>query len=57
MTEETLEVYCNETNFTVIRVRERSYPGVLIQGDSLMGIVGDLKEAVQLFDEDREESL
>lgn len=50
------DVFHNETNFAVIKMAERKYPGVLIQGDSLAGIVGDLDEAANLFETDRAES-
>jgi hypothetical protein len=39
----------------VLKVPSRKYPGVLIQGDSLSGILGELQEAIDLFE--REESL
>jgi hypothetical protein len=57
MKEETLEVFTNESNFAVIRLPQRKYPGVLIQGDSLEAIVAELEEAIRLFDDDKEESL
>lgn len=57
MNEELPEVFCLESNFAVLRMPDRAYPGVLIQGDSLMGIVGELEEAIAHFDNDREESL
>jgi hypothetical protein len=57
MEQELLEVYEKGSNFAVIKLRERKYPGVLIQGDSLSGILGELQEAVRHFDDDREESL
>jgi hypothetical protein len=51
-----IEVFHEESNFVVLQTPGRRYPGVVIQGDSLGGIVGELREAVQLFDIDREES-
>lgn len=53
----TIEVFANETNFAVLRIPDRQFPGVLIQGDSLAAIIGELKGAVEFFDSDREESL
>jgi hypothetical protein len=55
--EATVEIYAEESNFAVIRIPSRRYPGLLIQGDSLAGIVGELEEAIRLFDTDRDESL
>ena len=52
-----VEIFHQEPNFVVLRVPGRAYPGVVIQGDSLMGIVGELKEAIDVFESDREESL
>lgn len=54
---ESPEVFCYESNFAVLRMPGRAYPGVLIQGDSLIGIVAELEEAIAHFDNDREESL
>jgi hypothetical protein len=53
----TVEIYHEQSNFVVLSAPGRKYPGVLIQGDSLMMIVGDIREAIELFDSDREESL
>ena len=52
-----LEVFHDETNFVVIKMPTRAYPGVLIQGDSLMSILGELSEAIENFKTDPEESL
>ena len=54
--EAVVDIYAEESNFAVIRVPSRQYPGVLIQGDSLKGIVADLQESLELFDIDRKES-
>lgn len=54
--EANVEIFAEESNFAVIRVPSRQYPGVLIQGDSLTGIVGDLEESIALFNDDREEA-
>jgi uncharacterized protein DUF6959 len=53
----TLDVLCEESNFVVLKMPSRAYPGVLIQGDSLMSIIGELEEAKELFESDREESM
>jgi hypothetical protein len=57
MKKATLEIYHEGSNFVVLKAPGRAYPGVLIQGDSLTGIVGDAREAIELFDSDREEAL
>jgi hypothetical protein len=54
---ESPEVLFHESNFAVVRMPGRAYPGILIQGDSLMGLLGELGESIQLFDSNREESL
>ena len=54
--EATVEIFAEESNFVVLRHPSRRYPGVLIQGDSLGGIVGELELAIGLFETDREES-
>lgn len=54
--DELPEVFCHESNFAVLRMPGRAYPGVLIQGDSLTGIIGELEEAIAHFDDDRDES-
>jgi hypothetical protein len=51
-----LEVYADETNFAVIRIPQRRYPGVLIQGDNLWGLIGDAKEVLQLIDTNKEDA-
>jgi hypothetical protein len=57
MKKETLvEILAEETNFAVIKIPSRNYPSVLIQGDSLCGLLGSAKEAIELFDIDKEES-
>lgn len=55
--EKTVEVFSEETNFAVIRVFSRKYPGVLIQGDSLMDLVSTAKDAIELFEEDKGEAM
>ena len=57
MKKETIvEIFAEETNFAVIKIPNRKYPGILIQGDSLMGLLGTAKEAMELFDTDKEEA-
>ncbi len=53
----TLDVLCEESNFVVLKMPSRAYSGVLIQGDSLMAVRGELKEAIEHFESDRGESL
>lgn len=57
MKKEPLEIFAEETNFAVIKLPNRKYPGVLIQGDSLAGLLADIEEAIKLFDSDRDEAL
>jgi len=52
-----IEVFHEESNFVVLQTPGRRYPGVVIQGDSLGGIVGELHGAIQFFDSDRDEAL
>ena len=51
-----VEVFHQSSNFVVLRVPGRRFPGVLIQGDSLGGIVGELSAALEYFETDRNES-
>lgn len=55
-TEKPVEIFCEETNFAVVRVPSRKYPGILIQGDSLLDLLGTTKEAIELIGEDTEEA-
>jgi predicted RNase H-like HicB family nuclease len=55
--ETVVEILSEETNFAVIRVFSRNYPGVLIQGDSLMDLVGAAKDAIELFEKDKEDAI
>ena len=55
--QETDSDVCQETNSDVIRLPGRSYPGVLIQGDSLMVLVGSAQDAIELFEKDKEEAM
>ena len=47
MTIEELEVYSHDTNSGIVRLPERKFPGVVIQGDSLSILYGDLMSAVE----------
>jgi len=51
-----IEIYHEESNFVVLQTPGRRYPGIVIQGDSLAGIVGELGEALKLWDTDRDEA-
>jgi hypothetical protein len=44
-------------NFAVIKLSSRKYPGILIQGDSLMGFLRTTGDLIKLIDGDREEAL
>jgi hypothetical protein len=48
--ERTVEVYCDESNFAVIRIPSRKYPGILIQGDSLLDLLGTARDLIELFE-------
>jgi predicted RNase H-like HicB family nuclease len=52
-----VEVLHQESNFVILRVPGRAFPGVVIQGDSLAGLVDELSGAIENFESDREESL
>jgi len=56
-TEITVEMFGQESDSDVLRVPGRSYPGILIQGDSLMVLVGTAKDAIELFEKDKEEAM
>ncbi len=56
-TKKIVEIYFEEPNFAVIRVPSRHYPGVLIQGDSLLGLVGLVKEAIAFVEVDKSEAM
>lgn len=47
MKTEEIEVYSSDTNACVIRMPERQFPGVLIQGDSLSIIYEGLMAALE----------
>jgi hypothetical protein len=52
----SVEVFHEEANFVVLRVPGRKYPGVLIQGDTLGGLVSDLHEALKNLEKDPAEA-
>ncbi|TVP76195.1 MAG: hypothetical protein EA353_12465 [Puniceicoccaceae bacterium] len=43
---ENVEIYSKATNMAIIRHPGRRFPGVLVQGDTLNGIVSDLKQVL-----------
>lgn len=45
------ELFTDGGNNAVVRLPGRRYPGVLIQGDSLAILRGDVAEAVEAFDQ------
>ncbi len=51
MRKEDVEIYSDATNMAVMRLPGRRFPGVLIQGDTLSGIVQELGEV--LFEKSR----
>ncbi len=53
----SIQVFHEEPNFVVLQTPGRKYPGVVVQGDTLAGVVGDLDEAIRLFDDNREDAL
>ncbi len=52
-----IEVFHEESKFVVLQTPGRRYPGIVIQGDTLAGIVAELNAAIQIFEVDREEAL
>ena len=47
MQKEEIEVYSRETNSGIVRMPERCFPGVVIQGDSLCIMFHDLMSALE----------
>ncbi len=41
-----MELYTAQTNYAVVRLPERRYPGVVVQGDSLASLVSDLSKTL-----------
>jgi hypothetical protein len=52
-----LEVLAAESNFAVVKMEGRSFPGVLIQGDSLSSILNSLHFALENLDRDKREAI
>ena len=46
MRKEDVEIYSDATNMAVMRHPGRRFPGVLVQGDTLSGIVQELGEVL-----------
>lgn len=49
-----MEVFSETTNCPVLKIPERRFPGILIQGDSLkciLGMVADIEEAHRAHDQ------
>jgi hypothetical protein len=53
----TLELLSEPVNFAVVQLPERNYPGVVIQGDTLNGLVRRLEEMSNLVKSNRPEDL
>lgn len=53
----TLELLSDPVNFAVVQLPERNYPGVVIQGDTLNGLVRRLEEMGNLVGSNRAEDL
>ncbi len=52
-----VEVFSEEVNFAVIRIPERQYPGVLVQGDSLYNLLSTVIDVIEVFENDKEEAM
>lgn len=46
MKKANVEIYSDATNMAVMRHPDRRFPGILIQGDTLFGIVQELREVL-----------
>ncbi len=44
----TVDLLTDESNYAVLKLPNRKFPGVLFQGDSLKCLIRDIEEAVQL---------
>jgi len=53
----TLQLLSDPVNFAVVQLPERNYPGVVIQGDTLNGLVRRLEEMGNLVGSNRAEDL
>ncbi|MDN2704479.1 hypothetical protein O0881_21085 [Janthinobacterium sp. SUN100] len=49
MSEEVI-LLSNPSNFAVVQLPERNFPGVVVQGDTLNSLVSSLKEMSQLLE-------
>jgi len=47
MKTEEIEIYSDKTNSSIVRMPERRFPGVVIQGDSLSVLFHDLMSALE----------
>jgi hypothetical protein len=47
MQKDEIEVLSDETNFAVVRMPGRQYPGIVVQGDSLLFLTGHAKDAYE----------
>lgn len=46
------ELLSPPTNYAVVQLPRRAFPGVVFQGDSLHSLIGDLREAASSADPD-----
>lgn len=51
-----VELFGQDTNIAVIRLPAREYPGILIQGDSFVDLLGSLEDATNMFETERAEA-
>jgi len=52
-----IEVYSEATNNAIVRMPSRSFPGVVVQGDSLSILFDDAMEILERLDPKRDEDL
>lgn len=52
-----VDVFGSENDSDIIRLPNRKFPGVLIQGDSLAALFGAISDAINCLDTDQDESL
>lgn len=50
--QEGVKLLSNPSNFAVVQLPNRSYPGVVVQGDTLQGFIAELAEMKKLLEED-----
>ncbi len=48
--EDTVQLLSPATNFAIVHLPGREFPGVVVQGDTLNGLVRNLKRMAQLLD-------